>query len=110
MLFCGVTPKCSFLTYLYNVLDKRGPALRITSNNRPRTNVRRETITWDSSEPATFECRLDGVVVDCGSGTSGIYTTPNLPHGKHTFSVNAVDNVGNKGTPQVVTWSIGKGY
>jgi hypothetical protein len=46
--------------------------------------------------------------VNCGSGTRGEYTASNLPDGKHTFEVNAVDGVGNKGTPQVVRWTTGK--
>ena len=46
--------------------------------------------------------------MECGRGRTGDYTTPRLPDGKHTFSVNAVDNVGNKGTPEVVNWATGK--
>ncbi len=82
----------------------------MTSNTPTHSNRPRQTISWDSNEPATFECTLDGLSVNCGDGTSGIYTTPNLPHGKHTFTVNAVDNLGNKGTPKVVSWSTGKGH
>jgi hypothetical protein len=49
--------------------------------------------------------------VNCGGkGTTGGYTTPDLPDGRHTFEVNAVDNLGNKGTRQIVSWSTGKGY
>ena len=60
-----------------------------------------------------FECRLNGRVVECGNGTNGVYTTPNLPDGNHTFEVTAADDLDNKGTPEVVSWSKGryiKGY
>lgn len=46
--------------------------------------------------------------MDCGRGTDGDYTTPNLPDGKYRFEVTAVDNLGNKGTPEVVSWSKGR--
>ena len=55
-------------------LDKRGPALVITSDNPQKTNKNAQTITWTSSEPADFECRLNGRVVECGNGTNGVYT------------------------------------
>ena len=51
---------------------------------------------------------MDGRVVDCGRGTSGQYTTSDLPDGPHTFEVNAVDPLGNRGTPQTVRWSTGE--
>ncbi|XP_028410633.1 uncharacterized protein LOC114533322 [Dendronephthya gigantea] len=85
--------------------DKRGPGITITSNNPPKTSDRRQTITWTSSEPANFECRVDGRVVNCGRGTTGQYTTTSLPDGPHSFEVNAVDSLGNRGTEQRVRWS-----
>ncbi len=48
--------------------------------------------------------------MDCGSGTTGEYTTPILPQGKNTFEVTAVDHVGNKGIPKVVEWTTGIEY
>ena len=89
-------------------LDKKPPVLSITSDNPAETNNPRQRITWSSNEDADFECTLDGERVPCGSGFSGVYTTPNLPDGVHTFSVHAVDKVGNKGTPKVINWSTGK--
>ena len=44
--------------------------------------------------------------------TNGVYTTPNLPDGNHTYEVTATDDL-DKGTPEVVSWSKGryiKGY
>ena len=51
---------------------------------------------------------LNGRKVECGNGTFGVYTTPNLPNGPQTFTVNAVDKVGNKGSPKFVSWFLGK--
>ncbi len=48
--------------------------------------------------------------MECGRGTNGEYTANNLPDGKHTFEVNAVDGVGNKGIPKVVEWTTGMKY
>ena len=93
-----------------NSLDTQEPVLTFTSNTPRQTNNPSQRITWDSSEPAKFECTLNGLNVNCGRGTRGVYTTPNLPDGDHTFTVNAVDDLGNKGTPKVISWSTGKGY
>ena len=46
--------------------------------------------------------------MECGSGTNGVYTTPNLPDVNHTFEVTAADDLDNKGTPEVVSWSKGR--
>ncbi|CAB3983302.1 Hypothetical predicted protein [Paramuricea clavata] len=92
------------------VTDTEAPVISLTSNTPSETNIPRQIITWDSNEPATFQCTLDGQSVNCGGGTSGIYTTPNLPDGKHTFTVKAVDGLGNTGTPKVVSWSTGMSY
>ena len=100
--------KATLYSKPFNNLDKRPPSLRITSDNPSETKNPKQRITWSSSEDADFECRLDGQVVDCGSGTTGAYITPDMPDGQHTFSVNAVDSVGNKGTPRFVSWSTGK--
>ena len=90
--------------------DTKPPALSITSDNPSKTNNPRQKITWDSDEQAKFECTLDGQIVDCGTGTIGQYTTRYLPDGKHNFSVNGVDDLGNKGTPKVVKWTTGMCY
>lgn len=92
------------------ISDSEVPDLFITSDTPAESNSPRQTIRWTSSEQANFECTLDGQKVDCGTGTSGVYTTPNMPDGRHTFSVNAVDPLGNKGTPKVIEWNTGKKY
>jgi hypothetical protein len=92
-----------------NFADTQPPVLTWTSNTPTQTNNPSQRITWDSSEPATFECTLDGLRVNCGRGTDGEYITPNLPNGDHTFTVIPTDYLRNKGRPQVVTWSTGRG-
>jgi hypothetical protein len=54
--------------------------------------------------PTTFECNLDGSeFVECTSSCT--YTM--LSAGEHTFSVRAVDNVGNRRvSPTTFTWTI----
>ena len=89
------------------VLDKRGPGLTIISINPPTTN-QRQIIRWNSTESASFKCKMNGVITNCGSGRTGEFTSPNLPDGRHTFEVYAVDDLGNRGTEQVVSWSTGK--
>ena len=97
--------KENFLSFV----DNERPVVSLTSNTPSTSNNPRQKITWSSSEPATFQCRLDGRIVPCGTEakTNGEYTTSLLPDGKHTFEVIAVDSVGNKGTPKVVEWSTG---
>ena len=89
------------------LLDSQAPIVSLNGRNPPKTSNSRYTITWDTNEQADFECTLNGRVVECGSGTRGEYTTSSLPDGEHTFEVNAVDNVGNRGTPSVVSWFTG---
>jgi hypothetical protein len=79
----------------------------MTSRNPSKTSNPKYSFTWDTNEPADFQCKLNGRVVDCGSGTSGRYTTPNLPDGRHAFELTAVDNVGNRRRPQVFRWVTG---
>ena len=96
-----------FTLTLFQCLDRLDPVTSVTNNNPPRTSNPKYKLTWTSDERADFECRLNGEIVECGSGTSGEYTSNNLPDGRHTFELNAVDNVGNKGRPKVFNWITG---
>lgn len=98
----------NLIMFFTSPLDKKGPGLSITSSNPVKTNNKQQTFRWTSTEPAIFKCTLNGRAVDCGQGTNGQFTTPTLPDGQHTFQVNAVDNLGNKGTPQTVRWTTGE--
>ena len=88
--------------------DTRGPTVQLTNRVPPQTSNPKTRITWSSSEPGKFECLLDGIKVACGSGTTGAYTTPDLNDDNHWFSVNSVDPLGNKGTPERVDWKTGR--
>ena len=98
------------ITCLFFHLDTLAPSVFLTNSVPPRTRNPKVTFAWTSSEDSKYECKIDGKPFDCGSGSQGSYTTPELPDGKHTFSLNTVDNVGNKGTPQVVNWETGRNF
>lgn len=98
--------KCKAINYV--VLDSQAPTLSITSNTPANNNNLRQTISWNTTEPANYECKLNGFVVSCGElGTEGSYTTPNLEDKVHTFEVTAIDDVENRGKPTFVTWRTG---
>ena len=92
---------CSFCS------DTQAPRIFLTDSVPSKTKSTFASFAWTSSEPSKYECKLDGKPVNCGRGSHGKYSTPELPDGKHTFSLKTVDNVGNKGTPEVVNWEIG---
>lgn len=90
------------------ILDTRPPQITF-SGNLPETTSRNPTLTWSSSEFATFECQLeDGVVFECGSGNEGLWTGNNLRDGLHSLSVRGTDKLGNKGQFISRSWSVGK--
>ena len=88
-------------------LDTIGPVGYLTSSVSQITKSPRVRLTWMSNEDATFTCTVDGKTVDCGSGTRGEFTTDALPDGRHTFRLDLVDKVGNKGKPVDVSWETG---
>ena len=93
--------RCSFCP------DTQASRIFLTDSVPKKTKSTVASFAWTSSEPSKYECKLDGKPVNCGRGSRGTYSTPELPDGKHTFSLNTVDNVGNKGKPEVVNWEIG---
>ena len=64
---------------------------------------------WTSSEEVSFKCGIDDPTrfVDCGSGRTGTWPTPQLRDGQHTFYLVALDTVGNKASLQK-TFTVGK--
>ncbi|HEX6115874.1 MAG TPA: Ig-like domain-containing protein [Solirubrobacterales bacterium] len=56
------------------------------------------TFTFTASEPAAFECRVDGEGFGPCSGPEGSHTTGALADGPHSFEVRATDSAGNQGT------------
>ena len=73
-----------FTLTLFECLDRLDPVTSVTNNNPPRTSNPKYKLTSTSDERADFECRLNGEIVECGSGTSGEYTSNNLPDSRHT--------------------------
>jgi outer membrane protein assembly factor BamB len=61
-------------------------------------------VTFDGSEPGTFQCRLDaGPWRGCGSP----HTLTGLADGPHTFAVRAIDQAGNTDpTPASASWTV----
>jgi hypothetical protein len=73
-------------------LESVPPQTAITSGPDGVTNDPTPTFTFSSEPDATFECRVDnGPYAACDSPR----TTALLADGSHTFSVRAIDEVGN---------------
>jgi hypothetical protein len=74
-------------------VDTTAPNTNITGGPSGATSDRTPSFTFNSSEPgSSFQCRVDG-------GSFGSCSSPRvtstLSDGSHTFSVRAVDKVGN---------------
>jgi hypothetical protein len=68
--------------------DRTPPSLRFTDQNNPLSKETTETFTWSADETVTFKCKVDErEETDCGQGTDGEFTTPNLSDGEHVFQV-----------------------
>ncbi len=68
------------------------PTTRITSGPEAGTNDPTPTFAFSSQPGTRFECKLDsGSYAPCGSPK----TIPYLTDGSHSFSVRAIDQVGN---------------
>lgn len=75
-------------------VDTARPAVTIDGPTKVRTRRRkaRARFSFAASEPATFECRLDGgALAPCRSPL----TTPRLRIGRHTLVVTATDRAAN---------------
>lgn len=84
-------------------IDTSAPTTTITGGPTGTTGPDGHTFTFDASEAATFECRLDGAGFGaCSSGVS--YS--GLGDGSHTFDVRATDTAGNLGAPASRTWTV----
>ncbi|MCX7624163.1 MAG: metallophosphoesterase [Thermomicrobium sp.] len=81
--------------------DTAPPETTITSGPPATTSETTATFAFAASEPATFQCSLDGGPVQpCTSPV----TYSGLSAGLHTFSVTAIDSAGNV-DPSPATWS-----
>ncbi len=61
------------------------------------------SFTFASEAGATFECRVDS---GSFSGCTSPFTITNLTDASHTFSVRAIDAVGNISTPATRSWTV----
>src|SRR5215210_2904185 len=80
------------------------PDTTINSGPSGTTADSTATFAFSASEPANFQCSVDGgAFAACGSP----HTTGALPDGQHTFAVRAIDLAGNiDPTPATYTWTI----
>jgi large repetitive protein len=83
-------------------IDTTGPATALTEKPGDPTNSRSASFTFNASEPATFQCMLDGAVAACSSPQ----TYGNLAEGRHTFVVRATDGLNNVGPDTTYLWTI----
>jgi hypothetical protein len=78
------------------------PEISLTSHPNRRTRAHHARFSFDSSEPATFSCRLDdGGFRSCGSPKRYV-----VSKGRHTFEVKGTDGVGRTGSPARFSWTV----
>jgi hypothetical protein len=97
----------TFVRSFLLVIDTTGPQAYFTSSTPRTTKSATVRLTWLASEHSLFSCTVDGKTASCGSGTEGNFTTDPLSDGRHTFTLNLVDRLGNKGKPVSVSWETG---
>jgi hypothetical protein len=86
------------------LIDATAPETTITFGPSGTVTNAFATFDFSASEPATFQCRLDGS--DPAPCTSPV-TYTNLADGAHTFSVKGTDTAGNADpTPAVRQWTV----
>ncbi|MGZ4308066.1 MAG: Ig-like domain-containing protein [Gaiellaceae bacterium] len=73
-------------------IDATAPDTTILSGPTGTITATTATFTFSASEPATFQCRLDGAAF---AACTSPYTTPALAVAGHTFDVRAIDAAGN---------------
>ena len=89
--------------------DSTGPDATISSGPSGPTSDSTPTFGFASSEQSsTFQCRFDSVAFAPCSGPGATHTpTAALSAGAHTFSVRAVDQIGNVGaTPATRSFTV----
>jgi hypothetical protein len=85
-------------------VDTVGPPAPSVSGPSGTVGSSSATITFsDTESPVTFMCKLDGAAY-------ALCTSPQNPtglaNGSHTYSVYAVDALGNAGTATSITWTV----
>jgi hypothetical protein len=88
----------------FAVVDTTPPETTIEAGPSGSVNTADATFSFSASEPATFECALDGAVYAACSSPQA-YT--GLTDGAHAFQVRAIDSAGNSDpTPAEHTWTV----
>jgi RNA polymerase sigma factor (sigma-70 family) len=83
--------------------DTTAPTIEIVGGPPGSTTATSATFRFQASEPATFECSLDGAgLSSCSSPTSYSGLAP----GGHTFRVRATDQAGNRSGTASQAWTI----
>jgi large repetitive protein len=87
-------------------IDATPPQTTLDAKPRAITTATSATLAFSASEPATFQCRLDGRSFSpCSSPKK--YT--GLAKGLHRFAVRATDAAGNvDATPSLSQWTVGR--
>ena len=86
--------------------DTTAPDTTITSQPKIKTKKSVATFTFVSSEPASFQCKLE---TESGFSDCTSPVTIKVGKGKHTFQVRAKDAAGNTDpTPATFDWKVKK--
>jgi hypothetical protein len=87
-------------------VDTTAPDATITSAPPNPSLVSSATFSFTATEPAVFECSLDGAAF---TACSSPYFYASLLSGSHTFQVRGIDAAGNiDQTPAAYTWTVNK--
>jgi hypothetical protein len=87
-------------------VDATAPQTTLDFAPARSTKATSARFAFSSSEPATFQCRLDG---GSFSSCSDPKTYKRLKSGLHRFAVRAIDPAGNvDATPAVYRWTVGR--
>jgi hypothetical protein len=84
-------------------VDTTAPTASFTKKPGSFTSIATPTFAFSANEPAAFTCMLDGTGKPC---TSPYVASTPLADGPHTFSVTPTDQVGNKGAPVEVKFTV----
>jgi hypothetical protein len=104
------TPDDSSFDLLFSVFveppaptDSTSPTAQITKGPKDKTTKKRATFEFVGADTRTvegFQCSLDGGAFTACSSPLAV----KVKKGKHRFSVRAVDQAGNVGTPATDDW------
>ena len=88
-------------SYTWTV-DTTPPATVLVSTPLNPSNQATATFSFFASEPASFQCSLDGGSFSACSSPSAV----GVAQGVHTYQIRAIDQAGNVGAPVSYTWTV----